>query len=122
MNTKVKSTLIILSVLLIGAAIGFELSELSVRNRFHRIDEFRERHGFVNMFKDIIKPDNNQLTSVDSILVNYHNHMDSLAKSSMQQVSVQMDSMKADLDKVLNQEQKDHLKKEIDILMKEVSG
>ena len=114
MNTKVKSSLILFAVLVIGVAIGFELSEISVRHKFHRIEEFRERHGFVNMFEDIIKPDKYQLPIVDSILLNYHNQMDRIAKSGMHQVSTQMDSMITDLNKILNQDQKSHLKNEME--------
>jgi hypothetical protein len=110
MNTRVKSSLILFVVLLIGVAIGFELSEIFVRNKFHRIDEFRDQHGFVRMFENIIKPDANQLPVIDSILIHYHNKLDNISKSGMQQVSLQMDSMIVDLNKILNQDQKSHLK------------
>ena len=114
MNAKLKSSIILFVVLLLGVAIGFELSEISIKRRFSRIDEFRERHGFVKMFEDIIKPDNNQKPWVDSILVKYHNRLDVTAKISMQQVGSQMDSMIVELNNVLNQDQKTHLKKELD--------
>jgi len=114
MNTKVKSSLILCAVLLIGVAIGFELSEISVRHRFARIEDFREPHGFVRMFEPIIKPDNNQKPIVDSILVNYHNRLDNISKTSMQNVSEQMDSMVVELNKVLNVDQKTHLIKELE--------
>jgi hypothetical protein len=113
MKTSIKSTLIITAVLVIGIAIGFELSEISIRHRFDRMDEFRKPHGFMNMFEDIIKPTEVQKPLVDSILIKYHTQMDKIAEGGMHEVSLQMDSMKAALGRILDKEQSARLENEM---------
>jgi hypothetical protein len=113
MNAKIKSSLLIIIVLLIGIAIGFEISEISIGHRFDRLDSFRESKGFIKMFESIIKPDSAQKPVIDSILTKYHYQMDKIAKNGMQEVSLQMDSMRADLSKILDKDKSLRLVKEI---------
>jgi hypothetical protein len=113
MNAKIKSSILIIIVLLIGIAIGFEISEISIRHRFYKLDAFRESRGFIQMFEGIIKPDSIQKPVVDSILTKYHDQMDKIAKYGMQEVSSQMDSMKSDLSKILDKDKKMRLEDEM---------
>lgn len=113
MNSIIKSTLIIFIVLVIGIAIGFEISEILIRHRFDRMDSFRESRGFIHMFEGIIKPTSNQKPVVDSILTKYHEQMENIAKNGMHEVSKQMDSMKGDLSKVLDKDQNIRLEDEL---------
>jgi hypothetical protein len=105
MKTKLKPFLILLVTLLIGIAIGFEISEIMIKMRFDEMKAFREPKSFVNIFEDIIRPDKNQKTVIDSILLKYHVKMESVTKKGMSEVSGIMDSMKVELKPVLNQEQ-----------------
>lgn len=113
MNTNIKSSLIIIAVLLIGAAIGFELSEFSIRKKFDKMESFREPKGFSRIFTEIIKPTEQQKPVIDSILTKYHEKADSVANANMKLVSAIMDSMNVDLGKVINPDQKKALDEEM---------
>jgi len=102
MNSIIKSSLIVFVVLIIGIAIGCEISEISIKHRFDRMDSFRGSKGFIHMFEGIIKPTSNQNLVVDSIMTKYHVQMEIIAKNGMHEVSKQMDSMKSDLSKILD--------------------
>jgi hypothetical protein len=112
-SAKAKSLLVLLITLVIGVAIGFEISEIMLKNRFEEMKSFREPKGFVNIFEDIIKPDNNQKPIVDSILVKYHKKMEAVTRSGMAQVSVMMDSMQVELKTAINEEQFHRLNNEM---------
>jgi hypothetical protein len=119
MNKKVKSSLIIIIVLLIGMAIGFEISEISIRHHFNRIDAFREPRGFIQMFEHIIKPTEVQKAAVDSILTKYHTQMERITKNGMEEVSAQMNLMQSDLIKILDKEQSVRLDEELSRMKRE---
>jgi hypothetical protein len=106
MKANLKSTLIIAGALLTGIAIGFEISEISIKREFEKMDSFRETKGFVKIFNDIIKPSQRQKSLVDSILIFYHNKVDSVSVANMDMVSSIMDTMNVELGKVINDEQK----------------
>ena len=113
MNAKIKSSLLIIIVLIIGIAIGFEISEITIRHRFDKLDAFRESKGFIQMFEGIIKPSKAQKPAVDSILAKYHDQINKISKNGMLEVSQQMDLMKADLGRILDKEENTRLSEEI---------
>jgi|GEM_PF-854631 len=115
MNIKLKFSIIILATLLIGAAIGFEISEISIKSRFTKMNEFREGPGFLNRFEGIIQPDDNQRPIIKSILSKYFTIIDSTSKLSMNTVAKLIDSMKVELKKHLKKEQIERLEREINI-------
>jgi hypothetical protein len=112
-NVNLKSALIIITTLVTGIAIGFELSEISIKNRFEKIDSFKEPQGFVRTFEEIIMPDNDQKVKVGSILLKYHNKIDKVTKSGMNEISLKMDSMAVELKQILNEEQQARLNEEM---------
>jgi hypothetical protein len=105
MKPSIKFSLILIITLIIGIAIGFEISEISIKNRFERPENFRRPEGFLKIFGDIIKPEKDQKPVVDSILLKYHTRIEQHAQNSFMEISKQIDSMKIDLGKVLNKEQ-----------------
>lgn len=112
MKPKMKSSLILFVTLLIGIAIGFEISEIMIKKRFDSFKDVREPKGFVDMFNEILKPGDNQKSEVDSILLKYHTKVDSVFKSGFEFVKINMDSMRNELSKVLDKEQMDRFDKE----------
>lgn len=104
-NVNVKSALIIITTLIIGIAIGFELSEISIKKKLEKMDQFRGPLGFVQVFEDIINPDSSQKDKVGTILLRYHDKIDKVTKSGMIEVSAKLDSMAVELKQVLNSEQ-----------------
>ncbi len=79
-SLQIKSTLIILTTLIIGMGIGFEIGEIIVRGHFDEMNEFRQPRGFVTVFEDIIKPDSLQKPLINSILLKYHEKMEKISK------------------------------------------
>jgi hypothetical protein len=114
MNIKLKFTIIILVTLIIGMAIGFEISEISIKSRFREIDRFRESRGFVGIFENIINPDLEQKPLVYSILLKYHKMIDSTSKAGITEVTKLMDSMITELKKSLKDDQVKRLEKEME--------
>jgi hypothetical protein len=112
-NVNIKSALIIITTLVIGVAIGFELSEISIRKRFDKMDSFKGPQGFVQSFEEIIMPDKDQKDKVSSILLKYHDKIDKITKSGMGEISLKMDSMAVELKQILNEEQKARLTEEM---------
>jgi hypothetical protein len=105
MKANVKSFLILIVTLLIGCAIGFEISEISIKKQFEEMDAFRKPQGFVRIFEGIIKPDKNQKAEVDSVLLKYHEKMENVRHTGMNEVSKMMDSMNVELKSRLNKDQ-----------------
>lgn len=113
MNSKLKSSLVILVTLIIGIAIGFELSEIIDKGRFEKMREFRKPRGFTNMFITIIEPDSAQKPLINSILLKYHEKMDSVSKEGMSKVSNLMTSMEDEIRLLLTEEQAKRFDEEI---------
>lgn len=113
MNIKVKFSLILLATLILGIAIGFEISEITVKMHQDRINSFREANGFVDRFENIIQPDAAQKPVISSILLKYHKIIDSTSKAGMAQVSNLIDSMIFKLKKNLKDDQLERLNNEI---------
>lgn len=113
MNIKLKFSLIFLLTLILGIAIGFEISEITVKMHQERINSFREANGFVGRFESIIQPDAAQKPVISSILLKYHQIIDSTSKAGMTQVSNLIDSMIVKLKKNLKDDQLERLDNEI---------
>jgi hypothetical protein len=113
MKTNVKSTLIIFAALIIGAGIGFEISEISIQKEFDKMDAFRKPQGFVHIFDGIIKPDQRQKPIVDSLLFRYHEKIENARMKSMDVVSQIMDSMRVELGNAIDPKQKATLEAEM---------
>jgi len=112
MKPKIKSSLILFVTLLIGIAIGFEISEIMIKKRFEAFKDIRKPKGFVDMFDEMLKPDEKQKPVVDSVLLKYHAQIDSVFKSGFAFLKANMDSMRVELSKVLTKEQMDIFDKE----------
>lgn len=118
MKPSVKFSMILIVTMIIGIAIGFEISEISIRNRFERPENFRRPDGFLKIWGDVIRPEKEQKPIVDSILLIYHTRIDQFLKNSFQEVTKQIDSMKIALSGVLNKEQMKRLEDEINRMAK----
>jgi hypothetical protein len=112
-KARTKSVLILAVTLLIGIAIGFEISEIMIRKKFDEMHAFRKQHGFIELFEGIIKPDAKQKPVVDSILMKYHRRMESIEQKGMKEVGSKIDSMQTELQRVLNGEQNTRLNAEM---------
>lgn len=113
MKTRTKSFFIILVTLLIGIAIGFEISEILIKQRFNEFRRIREPRGFINIIDKIIKPDEKQKPIIDSIVLKHHERVNDIMTASRTQVEKQIDSLKTALSPHLTKEQMDRFDSEI---------
>jgi hypothetical protein len=118
MKANIKSFLILIVTLLIGAAIGFEISEISVKKHFEEMDSFRKPAGFVKIFDGIIKPDKSQKADVDTILYKYHEKMEKVKLTGMDEISKVMDSMNVELKTKIHNDQAARLDEEMQRMKK----
>ena len=111
MNLKVKSTLIIIGTFVIGMIVGI----IVTKSFFHppkmidKIAELRSPHGFMERFERIIEPTESQKTKIRNIL---REHFEKMHKQSQQFRGRFMnlnDSLRAELDPILTDEQKARL-------------
>ena len=69
LHTKLKSSLVIISTLIIGMILGAIIMNSYSRTHFRkRIDHLRSEDGFIKRFEKIIEPNANQQGKVQDIL------------------------------------------------------
>ncbi|MGE5352781.1 MAG: hypothetical protein ACM3P0_11905 [Acidobacteriota bacterium] len=100
-----KSWIIIICTLVIGMAIGFEISEITIRHRFEELRDVRVTEGFVRILGKTLKLNEQQKPGIDSILVKYHKRIDAVSKSNMTVMAGIVDSMKNEMKAKLTPEQ-----------------
>lgn len=113
MKATIKSSIILILTLFVGIAIGFELNGIMLRHRFESAQSMRRPGGFVNLFEDIIQPDNNQRQIIEPIILKYHTQIDKISKMNMGKVGELIDSMHAELRPKLSKEQESRLQERI---------
>jgi hypothetical protein len=111
MNTKTKSTLVLIGVLLIGIVIGALGSSMIRRSMWEeRVARFRSPEGFSERLVHIIKPDPAQEEKVRQILLKHHDKMEKITEASRAMIKLHADSLLIDLQPVLNPDQLARLK------------
>jgi uncharacterized protein YneF (UPF0154 family) len=112
-KARTKSLFIILVTLIVGIAIGFEVSEILIKKRFEEFRKVRDPKVFVNMFEELIKPDKKQKAAVDSILLKHHERISEIMAANRQLMERQIDSLKITLKPYLTNDQMQHFNNEI---------
>jgi len=106
MNTKTKSTVVLIGVLLIGIIIGALGNSMLRRNIWEdRVAKFRSPQGFADRFIKIIKPDPQQEKALQEILLKHHQKMLSITELSRERMKIHADSLLFDLEPILTSEQ-----------------
>ena len=113
MNLKVKSSLIIIVTLIIGMALGIILAQSFFRppNMFDKMSALRSPEGFAERFERIIDPNESQKEKIREILQFHFQKMHNQSSEFRQRFMQLNDSLRAELDPILNDEQKDRLNK-----------
>jgi len=111
MNNKVKSTLILVTTLVIGMILGSVLTLALTKNRiYNRLADLRTEPGFVRHLERMIDPDAGQREKVHEILIDHFERMHRVGREMRMQFKVMNDSLFQDLEKVLRPEQIEQLK------------
>lgn len=109
MKTSFKTIAFFLITLLIGIGIGFEISELILKNHFAKMQEWRRPEAFIKFYEDAINPDASQKKILEPILLKYHKRLDSLTVKGFQSFSSTIDSLKSELYVNITSQQKKRL-------------
>jgi hypothetical protein len=113
MNLKVKSSLIIIVTLIIGMALGIILSRSIFRppKMIDRIAELRSPEGFMERFERIINPSESQKDKIREILNTHFERVHNQSLKFRDQFAELNDSLRIELEPILNDEQKERLDK-----------
>ena len=102
MNIKLKTTILLISSLIIGVVIGLLISPLIQRNILEkRFKNFREPDRFIEKIYDIVNADESQKERIKEILAAHHKRM----LDFHVQIKIQMDSLQHDMKSVLTPKQ-----------------
>lgn len=113
MNLKVKSSLIIIVTFILGLVVGsiFTRSFFGPPEMMERIAKIREPEGFIERFENIIKPNDSQKEKIRYILQNHFERMHNQSQKFRSRFEELNDSLRTELDPILNEEQKERLDK-----------
>ncbi|MXW64222.1 MAG: hypothetical protein F4Y00_10405 [Bacteroidetes bacterium SB0662_bin_6] len=110
MTARTKSTLLLLSTLLIGMLLGVFVHTLMVENRIERLTSLRSQAGFVKFMDKMIEPTNDaQRNAIRDVLEQTAERLDVHHAESRETVEEIMESFRASLDSLLTEEQIDAL-------------
>lgn len=114
MNTKTKSGLVLIGVLLIGIIIGAMGSTMVRRQMWEdRISRFKSPEGFLDRFVKTIQPKPDQIEAIKKILIKHHEKMKTISEESRNMIKNHADSLIIELKPVLTDEQLERTKKVI---------
>jgi hypothetical protein len=116
MSVKWKSFFIIVATLVIGILIGTFLAGPVLHRRVERRHRDRGPEMFTQMMERVIRPTAEQQEAVHAVLEKYSMRLEELHESFGTEMMSTIDSLKADLDPLLTEEQKARLKERHDRL------
>ena len=111
MNMKAKTTLIIISTLIIGIIIGALLSRAYLHHRIRRAFTMVNPNRFMIFFEQTISPTPEQREQIRKIIQNHTKNLSELQKNLREGMELSFESLRKELDSVLTPEQKERLEK-----------
>ncbi|MGD9900841.1 MAG: hypothetical protein AB7T22_17075 [Calditrichaceae bacterium] len=121
MTAKTKSTVIILSTLIIGMLLGALVFGAIVRNQIAEINGLRTSEGFISFFDDIIEPEAEQKAEIDSVLDKHAKTFYTTSTGCLGKVLAIIDSMEKDLSLVLPPDQMGRLQNRLNTVRSRVT-
>jgi Spy/CpxP family protein refolding chaperone len=111
MNIKVKTTLIIMSTLIIGIIIGALLSRAYLHHRIRRAFTMVNPNRFMIFFEQNISPTPEQSEQIRKIIQKHAKTVSELQKNLRDGMDSSIESLQKELDSVLTPEQKRRLER-----------
>ena len=112
MNVKIKTSILLISTLLIGLIIGgFTGAYFSKKMLHERMSRLRTQEGFVSRFERTIQPQVDQKEIVRQLLSEYYLKIDSMSSEIRTNMKTHNDSLLTTMKEILNEEQLDRLKR-----------
>ena len=110
MTTRGRAIGIIIGTLLIGVIIGaLIVGPLVAHHHFKRMADLRTPAGFAERLEEIIEPDESQVDALRTILAKYGEDFDEVVSRHRSEMKDMIDSLHADLDTILTDDQKERL-------------
>ncbi len=123
MNVRTKSGIVIILTLCIGFALGMLVDRSMMKRELHqRFARMRNPRGLARMLEQIIEPTDAQYDDVKGILDRYSKRFHQLGFQSRQQMMSMMDSLNAELDTVLTDQQKMKLQRRMSRMRQMMDG
>ncbi|MCH7753963.1 hypothetical protein IH970_02405 [candidate division KSB1 bacterium] len=113
MTTKTKSTFILLGVLAIGVTIGALASGTLQQQRKNRFERMPPHERFFLFMKSVVEPSEEQRDDVERIIENRSEQLRELHETHQTGVIAIYDSLRADLQTLLTDEQKKRFEEQI---------
>lgn len=114
MTPKVKSSILLISTLIIGMLLGALVNARVAEQRVQQIESLRSQRGFVQYLERGIKPvDDQQRAEIRTVLQRTQERMGLHMRQSRQEVRAILDSMRTELDTVLTDEQMRRLERHL---------
>jgi len=113
MTTKIKSTFILLGVLAMGVAIGALASGTLQQQRKHRFERMPPHERFFLFMERVIEPSEEQRDDVERIIETRSEQLRELHETHQTGVIAIYDSLRADLQTLLTDEQKKRFEEQI---------
>ncbi len=115
MNTKSKATLILIALFIGGILIGFVIDRtLLEHQRKDRFARMRRPEMMKDAMERIIRPTPEQQGKIDKILGKHLEEMATLRAQFGKEMASAMDSLRAQMDSVLTEDQKERLRESRD--------
>jgi len=109
MRTRI--TIISISAILLGFALGFFVSGRMTHHRMERIVRMQQPHGMKERMMRIIQPTDDQVEKIETILDEHTETMDVLRKKNRVQLRTAHKELRDALHEVLTEEQEERLQK-----------
>ena len=113
MTTKTKSTFILLGVLAIGVTIGALANGTLQQQRKNRFERMPPHERFFSFMKSVVEPSEEQRDDVERIIENRSEQLRELHETHQTGVIAIYDSLRADLQTLLTDEQKKRFEEQI---------
>ncbi len=113
MNTKTKTSFILIGTLLIGVAIGALGSALLREERARKFELMRPENRFLNFMKGVIRPAPEQSQQLDEVLGNYSKRISNIHEKHQEEILAVYDSLRTDLNALLTEEQRARLEESL---------
>jgi hypothetical protein len=114
MNTKTKTSFILMGTLIIGIIIGALFSGMLRQQRIRRIEGMPHHERFIKSMERILQPDEEQKQLIHQVLKMRFERVAELRDEYQSKIASIFDSIHQDIDTVLTEEQKVRLKEQIE--------
>ena len=109
-SPRTKSILILVSTLLLGVLLGAVLNSWLAQDRFERLHAMRSADGFERMVERHVQPvSDEQAAQLSTALEEWAPRMAQQRRAHRRETRALMDSLRADLQPILNEEQMQRL-------------